>query len=539
MANNTKNKGCIKRWGMNKIDCERFRLRNFVEKLDALGEVETIEEPVALTDLASRIEGCDQVVLFKSVGPEKLELVSNVNGNRRRLAIALEKSESELISEFQKRLDNPQPVIEIDRSEAPVQKLVLQEDDADLSKLPFYIQHQYDGSAYISAAIDYCVDPETGTTNVGCRRLSLRNTKTAGSNVTAPSDLKRIYQGCVQRGEKLPVSFAVGSHPIDFMAAGMRIPADELELVSTLRGEPLPLVKSITNDIRVPADAEMIIEGYFDARGYVEPDGPYGEYVGFYGPMHMDPVFHVTAITTRADVLHQSLFHGYGKQIHRAESVHLISIRLEAQIFKVLRMMGMIVNDVYVTPGSAEGQNIRIAIKQIRPGQSRNAIAAIFAAVFTAKHVFVTDEDVDIRNENSFEWALASRFQADTDVVVFNGMMGLPMDPSLDGKGIIGAKAGFDLTLPPQSRGKLSMKVAMAPKLKLEKKYNSLKEAMEHKGPLFFFELIEIMGSSDGREISVQLDNLREEGLLMRNSDGQYLLGEAEKGSTGLVGEHH
>ena len=71
------------------------------------------------------------------------------------------------------------------------------------------------------------------------------------------------------------------------------------------------------------------------------------------------------------------------------------------------------------------------------------------------------------------------------------------------------------------------------------RKYNSLKEAMEHKGPLFFFELIEIMGSSDGRVISVQLDNLREEGLLMRNSDGQYLLGKAEKGSTGLVGEHH
>jgi len=524
---------------MAQIDCEKFRLRNFVEKLDSLGEVKTIEEPVNLTDLANKIEDCDKVTLFKSVGPEKLELVANVNGNRRRLAAALDKNENELIGEFQRRLDNPQPVVEIDRDSAPVQKIAFLDDAADLTKLPFYIQHQYDGSAYISSAIDYCIDPETGTTNVGCRRLSLRNTKTAGSNVTAPSDLKRIYQGCVERQEKLPISFAIGSHPIDYMAAGMRIPADELALVSTLRGEPLPLVKCLTNDIRVPADAEMIIEGYFDERGYVEPDGPYGEYVGFYGPMHMDPVFHVTAITTRDDVLHQSLFHGYGKQIHRAESVHLISIRLEAQIFKTLRMMGMIVNDVYVTPGSAEGQNIRIAIKQIRPGQSRNAIAAVFAAVFTAKHVFVTDEDVDIRNENSFEWALASRFQADTDVVVFNGMMGLPMDPSLDGKGIIGAKAGFDLTLPLQSRSKLSMKVAMAPKLKLEKKYNSLKEAMEHKGPLFFFELIEIMGSSDGREISVQLDNLREEGLLMRNSDGQYLLGEAEKGSTGLVGEHH
>jgi len=521
------------------VDTEKFRLRRFVEKLDDMGEVTTIDEPVALTELAAQIEANEKAVLFKQVGPEKLELVANVNGSRARLAAALDIDEDNVIEEFQRRLDTPQPVVDVVKGDAPVQKIVLEGDDADLTKLPFYIQHHFDGSAYLSSGIDYCVDPATGTTNVGCRRLSLRNAKTAGTNVTAPSDLKRIYQGCVARGEKLPISFAVGSHPIDYMAAGMRIPADEISLVSTLRGEPLPLVKSLTNDIRVPADAEMIIEGYFDERGYVEPDGPYGEYVGFYGPMHMDPVFHVTTITMRDDMLHQSLLHGSGPQIHRAESVQLLTIRHEAQIFKTLRMMGVVVKDVYVPPGSAEGQNVRISIKQNRPGQARNVIAAVFAAIFGAKHVFVTDEEVDIRDEHSFEWAFVSRFQADRDLVLFEGMMGMPMDPSLDGKGVIGAKAGFDLTLPLQSRGKLAMRVAKAPKLEGIARYQTVTQALEENAPMFFSEIVDALGSRDGREIAVQLDELRADGKLMRNADGQYLLGQAENGMTGLHGPQH
>ena len=521
------------------VDTERFRLKRFVEKLDAMGEVTTIEEPIELTNLAAEIEANEKAVLFKSVGPEKLELVANVNGSRRRLAAALDVEEDKVIDEFQRRLDTPQPIVDVSQGDAPVQKIVLKGNDADLTKLPFYIQHHFDGSAYLSSGIDYSVDPETGTTNVGCRRLSLRNSKTAGTNVTAASDLKRIYQGCVKRGEKLPISFAVGSHPIDYRAAGMRIPADEVSLVSTLRGEPLPLVKCLTNDIRVPADAEMVIEGYFDERGYVEPDGPYGEYVGFYGPMHMDPVFHVTAITMRDDMLHQSLLHGSGPEIHRAESVQLLTIRVEAQIFKILRTMGVIVIDVYVPPGSAEGQNVRISIKQMRPGQSRNIIAAIFAGIFGAKHVFVTDEDVNIRDQHAFEWAFVSRFQADRDLVLFEGMMGMPMDPSLDGKGIIGAKAGFDLTLPLQSRGKLTMRVAKASRLEGSARYQTVTQALEENTLMFFSEIVDALGSRDGREIAVQLDELRSDGKLMRNADGQYLLGQADKGMTGLHGPQH
>ena len=101
------------------------------------------------------------------------------------------------------------------------------------------------------------------------------------------------------RGEKLPITFTVGTHPLDFFAATMRTPGDELAMVATLRGEPAAVVKSLTNDILVPADAEMTLEGYLDERGYVEPEGPFGEYMGYYGAIHMDPVFHCTAITMR------------------------------------------------------------------------------------------------------------------------------------------------------------------------------------------------------------------------------------------------
>ena len=182
--------------------------------------------------------------------------------------------------------------------------------DVDLTKLPFHPQHALDGSCYMSSAIDYTIDPATGRRNVGCRRLSLRNRTECGINVTAPSDLKRIYTASVARGEKLPVTFTAGAHPLDFFAATTRQGGDELALVAQFRAEPAPVVKSLTNNILVPADAEVTLEGYLDERGYVEPEGPYGEYMGYYGAIHMDPVFHCTAITMRADVLHHTLLHG-------------------------------------------------------------------------------------------------------------------------------------------------------------------------------------------------------------------------------------
>ncbi len=179
-----------------------------------------------------------------------------------------------------RRLESPQPVVKVTSGEAPVHEVIIEGDDVDLSNLPFHPQHELDGGAYLASGIDYSINPETGVNNVGCRRLSLRNRRELGINVTAPSDLKRIYSNAAARGQRLPVSLAVGSHPLDFMAATMRVPADEVTLVATLRGAPLPLVKCVTNDIHVPADVEMVLEGYLDEGGYREPEGAYGKTMG-------------------------------------------------------------------------------------------------------------------------------------------------------------------------------------------------------------------------------------------------------------------
>ena len=178
------------------FDMEKFRLRRFVDKLIELGEVEVHDEPVPLTALGAAIEGTDKAVLFRKAGPEGLEVVAKTAGSRKRLAAAFDTTEDKLYDEYFKRLANPQSYVEVPSDEAPVREIVLTGKDIDLTKLPFYPHHAYDGSAYLSSAIDYVVDPANGRRNVGCRRLSLRNRTETGTNVTEigrASCRERVY----------------------------------------------------------------------------------------------------------------------------------------------------------------------------------------------------------------------------------------------------------------------------------------------------------------------------------------------------------
>ena len=182
------------------VDLDRFRLRRLVDQLTELGEVEVHDEPVALADLSSIIEASPKAVLFRKAGPGELELVAGTMGSRRRLAVALGVEEKDSLREYERRLANPQAHFEIPAADAPVHEVVLTGDDIDLTKLPFYLQHDLDGGPYISSAIDFSVDPATGRHNVGCRRLMLRGRKHLRTNLTAPSDLKLAYRACTERG---------------------------------------------------------------------------------------------------------------------------------------------------------------------------------------------------------------------------------------------------------------------------------------------------------------------------------------------------
>ena len=136
-------------------DLEKFRLRNFIRKLDAIGEIEEHDEPVALSDLSAVIESTPKATHFKRVGAEQYEMVAAVSGSRKRLAAALGVPECEIAHEFMRRMNKPQPIVEVPSQLAPVHQVVRQGDDVDLMRLPFHVQHEFDGGPYISSGIDF------------------------------------------------------------------------------------------------------------------------------------------------------------------------------------------------------------------------------------------------------------------------------------------------------------------------------------------------------------------------------------------------
>jgi 2,5-furandicarboxylate decarboxylase 1 len=502
-------------------DFDRFRLRRFLEGLSDLGEIETHDEPLDLADIAPILDGNPNAVMFRAVGPERHELAANVVGSRSRLAHAFGVEPRLLVAEIQRRLRNKPELVEIPHGEAPVQQIVLTGADADLTTLPVHLGHGADGGPYISASIDFALDPRSGLTNVGMRRLMLRGRQETGIDLVSPSDLRAIYEASAAAGKRLPVSVVVGAHPIDQVAAMMRVPVDELGLIASLREAPLPVVKCVSNDIRVPADAEWVLEGYLDERGHVEFEGPYGEFLGYYGALKRNPVFHLTAITRRRDALFQTSTIG-GRALGRTDTAQLSGLRTEVMIWRALETAVREPVAVYATTSSGGMFNLRVALRQRVPGEARNAITACFGALANVKNVFVVDPDIDIFSDEQMDWALATRFQADRDLMVASGLRTLPLDPSLSPDVRTGAKAGFDLTWPFGTGDRLDTRVPEAPRF-AGKRFATIESALAD-GPKYFEDLMAAVGSRDGREVVRALEPLRASGALDRHADGRYSL---------------
>ena len=502
------------------IDFDRFRLRTFVEELRRSGELDAPAGTTELADIAESLEGNAKAVLFERAGKEGASLAGNVMGARSRIARAFGVAPGELLAEVLRRLQTAPRIVEVPRQAAPAQEVVLEGDKADLTALPVHLQHGMDGGPYISASIDFALDPSSGWTNVGVRRLMLRGRREAGVDLNSPSDLRALYEAAAKQGKRLPVAFVVGSHPVDYVAAVMRLPVDELGLVASLRDAPLPVVKCVSSDIRVPADAEWVLEGYLDERGHVEAEGPYGEFLGYYGAVKQNPVFHLAAITRRRDALFQTATIG-GKNLGRTDTAQLNALRTEVMVWRALETAVREVRSVYVTPSSGGMYTLRIAMRQRVPGEARNAIAAAFGCLANVKHVFVVDPDIDIFSDEQMDWALATRFQADRDLVVQSGFRTLPLDPSLRGART-GAKAGFDLTLPfGEARG-IESAIPEPPRFE-GGRFPSIEAALAG-GPKTFEALMAAVASRDGREVVRSLEALREAGRLIREKDGRYAL---------------
>ena len=401
------------------IDLERFRLRRFVESLGP-DELETGPEPIDLADVADVFEGNPKAVLFRAVGPERQELVGNVDGEPRAHGARLRRRGRRAAAG-----DPAPPAHHAGHRRDPGRRGAGAGGRADRrGRRPHRAAGasaaRLDGGPYISSSTDFVIDPKTGWTNVGVRRLMLRGRREAGIDLVSPSDLRAIYEASAAAGKPLPVSFVVGSHPIDHVAATMRLPVDELGLVASLRDAPLPVVKCVTNDIRVPADAEWVLEGYLDARGHVEPEGPVRRV-----PRLLRRVEAQSGVSSHRD--HAAPRRAVPdlddrrRSLGRTDTAQLNAMRTELMIWRALETAVREPLAVYATPASGGMFNMRVALRQRVPGEARNAIAACFGALVNIKNVFVVDPDIDIFSDEQIDWALATRFQPDRDLVVMDG----------------------------------------------------------------------------------------------------------------------
>jgi 2,5-furandicarboxylate decarboxylase 1 len=415
-------------------------LREVIDALAGAGQLDTVAQEVDLRYVSPLVARSPHAMLLERVRGYDLPLVSGLLSDRRRLGLCLGMEGAETVARLRRAIDRPiEPVVVAD---SPAKEIVQRGEEVDLSALPIPVMAELDGGPFIASAVVLAKHPERGR-NAGIYRLMYRNPNTLGIDIVTPNNLRALYEEASARGEPLPISIAVGAAPIEMLAATFKAPSgvDELGIAGGLREEPLQLVPGECIPVEGIANAEIILEGELLPGGHVHPEGQYGEFTRLMGGVHRNPICRVRAVTMRRDAIFYALQMPW-------ENIYLSAPVYEAAAWRVLREAGVQTTAVNITPGGCCHWHVVAAIRKT-PGDGKNALTALLS-VADFKHAIVTDDDVDIFDPVEVEWAIATRVQADKDVLVIPGSRAKPLDPSLPPTTgpLVTAKMGIDATIP-------------------------------------------------------------------------------------------
>ncbi|MEH7392553.1 UbiD family decarboxylase [Bacillus sp. JJ1503] len=417
-------------------------LRTWLEYLQKTDRLAVIDKEVSLqfevAALTKKLDG-KKATYFTRVEDYEIPVVSGICSTREQFAEALETDQYELLSKFSQAVSSPVKCRHINKEDAPVKENIIL-DDIDLDAFPIPVHHEMDSGKYITAGLLIVRDPVTRKQNVSIHRLQVSGKDRLGV-LLLPRHAYHIFKQAEDQGKPLECAIVIGVDPVTLLASQASTPfgVDELEIASALLSEPLEVVRCETVDIDVPAYAEIVLEGKILPK-VREPEGPFGEFPKYYGPRDDKEVIQVTGITHRNNPIFYTIVPaGY-------EHLLLGGIPREASLIQSVRQTVPSVKAVHMSPGGTCRYHAVISIKKRNKGEGKNAIIAALANSFDIKHVVVVDEEVDIFNMEEVEWTIATRFQAETDLVVINGAQGSKLDPSTDDG--FGSKIGFDCTIP-------------------------------------------------------------------------------------------
>src|SRR6476646_2818287 len=328
----------------------------------------------------------------------------------------------------------------------PVQEIVLQGDDIDLSLLPVQRCWPGDPAPFVTLPAVITKDPRNGVRNVGMYRMQVIDRRTTFMHWQIHKDGRADWLATEGR---IPVAAALGMDPITAYSASAPLPhhIDEFMMAGYLRGAPVELVKCVTVDLEVPAHAEIVLEGYIE-KDELGTEGPFGDHTGYYTAAEPFPVFHVTAMTMRNDAIYPSIVVGKPPQedawvAKATERIFLPAIR--ATVPEIVD---------YDLPVAGAFHNCCIvAIEKAFPGHARKVMHAIWGLglLSLTKCVIVVDADVDVHDYAQVTWQVGANVDPGRDVLVSSGPLDqLDHAPAVQS---LGGKIGIDATAKWQSEG--------------------------------------------------------------------------------------
>jgi 2,5-furandicarboxylate decarboxylase 1 len=415
-------------------------LRNWLDHLATRDRLSVIKPGVGLrfelAAIAKRLDG-RRATLFPRPDGHPIPVVSGLISDRGWMAEAMGVEPAEVVTRFQDAALHPVPWREA--TTAPAQDVIHRQ--VDLARLlPLPTHNEHDGGPYVTAGLLITRNPRTGKQNVSIHRCQLTGPNRLGV-LLLPRHAHMFFEMAEEGGRPLAAAIVVGVDPLTLLASQAIAPidADELEIAGALHRQPLSVVKCTTCELRVPAEAEIVIEGRF-LPGVREPEGPFGEFPQYYGERAERHVMEIDAVTHRKDAIFHTIVGG------GLEHLLLGAIPREATLLAHLQRSFPNVRDVHLSQGGVCRYHLYVQIHKRQEGEAKNIMLGAFAGHYDVKHVVVVDEDVDIHDPSEVEWAVATRFQADRDLVIVPESQGSKLDPST--RNGVGAKMGLDATKP-------------------------------------------------------------------------------------------
>ena len=442
-------------------------LRDFVRALEKNGELKRIPFEVSpeleITEFADRsVKSGGPALLFEKPTGSSVPVLINAFASMRRMEIALEVSSVDevagRISEFLE-MRMPEGIIgklkmlpklgEIGAffpkivSGGPC-KDVIRRNDFSLDEFPILKCWPQDGGRYITLPMVFSKNPDTGKRNCGCYRLQVYDERTTGMHWQTHKQGAEHFRRLRAAGtvKRMDVAVAIGADPATMYSAILPLPPDldEMMIAGFLRSKPVEMVKCETVDIEVPAQAEIVLEGYVEL-GELRREGPFGDHTGFYSLEDDYPVFHVTCVTHRKDPIYATTIVGPPPM-----EDYYMGKAIERIFLPLMRLQLPEVRDICMPAEGIFHNMIFVAIRKSYPGHARKVMHAIWGlgqAMFS-KVIVVVDEDVHVQNVSEVAWKALNNIDPERDIQFVMG----PVD-SLDHASRLvnyGSKMGIDAT---------------------------------------------------------------------------------------------